>query len=101
MVSETKRAPRGARSEHIEGLRLLLLHAFRVLNERTVGVDDVAVECGRRTAEWVVALERAILAARHDRIDLRGGCGGHTLVKPEVPVVAPAVSLRERLHIRR
>src|SRR5213594_2203602 len=99
MMSETKRAPGGARWEHIKGLRLLLLHALGVLNERTVGVDDVAVESGRRSAGWVVALERAVLAARHDRIDLRGGCGGHTLVKPEVPVVAPAVSLRERLHI--
>src|SRR5712691_8598518 len=101
MVSETKRAPGGAPAQNILRIGLLLLYAFRVLNERTVGVDDVAVEGGCRSADDAGALERAVLAGRDDGIDLCGGRGGHSLVEEEVPVFAPAVSLRERLHIRR
>src|SRR5439155_12427518 len=39
-----------------------------------------------------------VLVSRHHRLVLRGCCGGHTLVKPEVPFFFPAVCLREGLH---
>src|SRR5438105_6644311 len=80
--------------------RLLCLHAFGVLQEGTVGVDDVAVERRGCSALLGAGCALAVLTAGDDRIDLRRDRAAPGLIDVHTPRVAPTVFDREALHVR-
>src|SRR5260221_9120056 len=77
----------------------LLLRTLRPLKERSVRVDDVAVEVRGRAAAGG-GLRSAILAHGTDGVRLRGGCTCPGLRCTELPAIAPAVVRRKLLDVR-
>src|SRR5204862_7530119 len=98
---KTERAPRGALSHADVRGGLLRLHALGILKERTVRVNDVAVEVRGCAAVVAADVRRPILAAGDDRVDLR--CGGRAprLVDVHLPGVAPTIFQGKALDVRR
>src|SRR5437867_2403170 len=98
---QRKRAPRGALSGSGQEEDLLLLYALGILRERAVGVDDVAVEVGRRAARLGSRHADSVLTARDDRVLLRRNGAAPILIDVEAPLVAPTVFAGEGLDVRR
>src|SRR5258708_15277752 len=103
--SDKKRHKRGCLADILspckgQGKRSLLLRTFRVLNERAIRVDDVAVVV-RGWAADDGGLSHAVLAVGLDHVGLRrdgaapGSASGETVLEGGVP----AVVLRELLDV--